>query len=435
MKRHPFILCLLTVCFFFYQGVTTHAVDQKIVPEDVLQNVCHAIYQGIDRKLTVSAENEKLTADTHTVREFFVATELKKFVDEVPEFIQIAAIFFLEGGFKHQDKFSFDHLFNAIDHGAIRVSSTYLQAIPTIFQALGLTTPTPSEPEYKFIPTGKPLQANAYGPFDAYGKKDLNQFRLFVTELRLDLLPDNIRQRTLGYMAQSLNPIHERLQELAGKKDMTMAEAKDYAELVVHDFLSKKKDALSLKDHDKELYFILKKAVPEVFNALVFGPQLNHLAIDLRKSGVDKWAGKEFEKGIDTFFDDIGQPSKNGRADNGKKRWGLLTLDSVQGALDDKNIKIRQTSVKVPVKDEKDNCCYIEFVTRLPEDPTLAKEERETAAVYEGFHTYNATEIYTSNRSDQVLDVKKQDYNDTKLQLELEQNIKTALQEFQSIGL
>ncbi|MBX9977877.1 MAG: VOC family protein [Alphaproteobacteria bacterium] len=431
MHLNRFSVYFSFLVFFFYNDARAMDTSQKALPENVLLDVGTAIHRGIERILEITPEKEAVLADEHTLREFFVATQLKKFVEEVPEFIQVASIFFLEGGFQKSGSFSFDTLFDALDHGAIRVFSEYLQSIPKIFKPLGLTTPRPDHPEYQFIPTGKPLQANAYGPVNAYGKKHLNQFRVFVTELRLDLLPEDIALRSMDYLKQSLNPMHDRLKDLSCKNNMTFVEAKEYAHLLVHHFLSKNQTAIYLYKYDAELYYILKKAAPEIFNALVFGPQFNHVAIDLRKSGVDKWAGKNFEKGIDIFFDDIGQTHKNGRIDNGKSRWGLLTLDSVQGDLNDEHVKIRQTSIKIPLKNEKDNCCYIEFVTRLPQDMSLQGSERESAPVYEGFHTYNATQIYTSNRSDNALDTKKQDYNDETLKLEIESNLKIARQELQ----
>ncbi len=453
---------------------------------------------GLEQKLTAPNDHKKSVEPT-TLREYFLAQAMHKFVDQVPEFNKLVTVFVAEGGFQENAQFSFDKLFQAIDHGAIRGHPAFIKNIPQALQPFGMKTYDPSISQYQFIPTGKPLDANYYAG------KNGHPFKLFVSKLRLDLLPEDIQERVLDYIKLSFNIFEGRIAELATQaiqQRLTHEEGIEYANLMVHHLFARKKDAPELVNYDHELYHLLKKSVPEIFNALVFGPHINHLAIDLRKSGVGRWGAddKDFRGGIDRFFDEIGKTGEHGRKDTGTQRWGFDTLDAVQGNIHDESVKIRQTSVKM-AKQQGDTCCYVEFVTRCPQKSTfeiahdyattlrrtcysdyqmlyeqplsdeslMAKYEREkpdmsfeqfvgyhrrlevfsknfkaltgsseefeklvtSQPVYEGFHTYNATNIYTSNRSDDAhMHQKQTSCDENMLRTEIALNIEQARKEF-----
>jgi hypothetical protein len=186
-----------------------------------ITNITKAIHQGIDQKLNPLMQYRHKKASPALIREFFIATSLKKFIKKVPELVQIAAVFHAEGGLSNENKtFNFEIFLQAIDHCAIRCTQDFAKILPMVFRHLGLSTKHIDYPEYDFIPTGKPLTAQAY-----YSPS----FKLFASTLHIDLLPKEIANQVLHYYVQIMPHYQGRLMELAQQTFLTQQEGLEYA--------------------------------------------------------------------------------------------------------------------------------------------------------------------------------------------------------------
>ncbi len=266
-----------------------------------------------------------------------------------------------------------------LDHGGTRTADPQVYAFLTrIANAFGLVI----KDQYKF--PSKHLEAI---DLQLPGS---NGFKWFSTLIKYDDLSQEVAKLVEVDNQDSRPHLSERglylLEKLEENKSLASEEANELVNQIVHQYFRRHGRPIS-----KDALLTIAEESPETANALLLGPDFNHLSISVNHLGIPNWYGLEVVEVLEQKM----------------KSAGFTMLPEIQGPA---GSKLRQTSIvadnnSFPVLLEGGITSshlhpskYVEFVQRGPETDGQGNIQftGNTVRLYQGFLRENAEKIYSA---------------------------------------
>lgn len=307
------------------------------------------------------------TINAPRIWEEFIVPELhKKYIIEVPSAWKFEELIRRAGGELH------------LDHGATRTVEPELHAFITrLGAAFGLEVSA----HYEF--PNKKLKAVA---LQSPGKEGFKWFSTLIecekfSPKAIEVIKDDISRTKNRLSGEGL----QILEKLEKDKSLTENEVLKFSNEIVWTFLSRQ--GLPAKKSTLE---ILSKESSEIVNALLVGPDFNHLGYDLDKLFIKEWYGQEI---IEVLNDKMIQEGFEMLPEIQGVRGGLLRQTSTKADL--MNFKVEDengnpTTILSPSK-------FVELIQRGAERNEQGKlkfDEEGKIIRFRGFLSGNTEKLY-----------------------------------------
>lgn len=269
-----------------------------------------------------------------------------------------------------------------LDHGATRtVEPKVHNFITSLAKAFGLEVSGNYEFPDKHL-TAVDLQF-----------KDRDGFKWFSTLIQYKEFSPAVQKAIEEDIARTNNVMSEEGLELLRKLNhfgnLTEEDADEFVHEIIYKFLSRQG-----KPMKRSTYDLIKKESSEAVNALLIGPDFNHIAYTINELKIENWYGQEVIEVLNERM----------------KHEGFEMLPEIQG---EKGGKLRQTSTKAdlitfPVEEADGSIGqlespgkFIELIQRGVERDEKGKPlfgEDKKLKLYRGFIASNTVKLYDSTK-------------------------------------